>query len=218
MNVLIVGVGGLGCPAALALAPHARRLTLADPDVVDPSNLHRQLLHHPADVGRPKVESAAEKLRHLFPDLSVVGVRQAVTAANADALFGLHDVVIDGTDGADTKFTLSDAAVRTQVPLIYGGVLRFSGQAMRIEKNGPCLRCLFDGPPADAPTCAQAGVLGTMAGVVGGLQAELARTPNPTPGEATLTAIDGLTLKTRAVRVRKAADCSCAKPGPVRTP
>lgn len=210
-RALIVGVGGLGCPASLALAPHARLLTLVDFDVVDATNLHRQPWHHPADLGRPKVESAAEKLRNRFPALRVVGVQQKVGPENVDALLRLHDVVIDATDGAEVKFLLNDAAVRVGTPLIYGGVLRFTGQAMRIERGGPCLRCLFEGPPPDAPTCAQAGVLGSMAGVIGGLQAELALTPNPVPGEASLRLVDGLAFTTRAVRVTQAPDCpACA--------
>jgi adenylyltransferase/sulfurtransferase len=206
-RVLIVGVGGLGCPAALALAPHAAQLTLVDDDRVDLSNLHRQPWHHAADVGRLKVESATEKLRAQFPELRVVSLSTRVTQANAKALFDLHDVVIDGTDGGETKFMLNEAAVRTGTTLIYGGVLRLAGQAMRIERGGPCLRCLFEGPPPDAPTCAQAGVLGSVAGVVGGLQAELAFRRNAVPGEATLKIIDGLKLTLREVKVTKAADC-----------
>ena len=123
------------------------------------------------------------------------------------ALFELHEVVIDGTDGAETKFLLNDAAVRTQATLIYGGVLRMHGQAMRIEPGGPCLRCLFDGPPPLAPTCAEAGVLGSMAGVIGGLQAELTFKRNPVRGEAMLQVVDGLTFRIRSVRVKKALDC-----------
>ncbi len=205
--MLIVGVGGLGCPAALALAPHADQLTLVDFDRVELGNLHRQPWHHPGDVGRLKVDSATEKLRAQFPELRVVSLSTRVTAENAPALFRLHDVVIDGTDGVETKFMLNDVAVRLGASLIYGGVLRFSGQAMRIEPGGPCLRCLFDDPPLDAPTCAQAGVLGSMAGVIGGLQGELAFRRNPVPGQAQLQVVDGLGFKVRSVTVTKAPDC-----------
>jgi adenylyltransferase/sulfurtransferase len=111
----------------------------------------------------------------------------------------------------ETKFLLSDTSVRTGTPLIYGGVLRFEGLAMRIEPGGPCLRCLFESPPDDAPTCAQAGVLGSMAGLMGALQAELAQQKNSEAGVATLQVVDGRGLTFRAVRVRKRADCSCAK-------
>ncbi|MFL5318004.1 MAG: HesA/MoeB/ThiF family protein, partial [Myxococcaceae bacterium] len=158
-RVLIIGAGGLGCPASLALAKDGvASLTLADPDVVDPTNLHRQPWHRTSDVGRPKVESAAEKLRAAFPQLEVRPLRTSVDHSNALELFSKHDLVIDATDGVLTKFLLSDAGVKTGIPLIHGGVLRMQGQVMAIAPAGPCLRCLFEAPPApDAiPTCAQA--------------------------------------------------------------
>ena len=206
--MLIVGLGGLGCPAALALAPHAGHLTLVDFDVVEVSNLHRQPWHHPEDVGRLKVDSVREKLSAQFPQLRLVTLSTRLTEANADALFRLHDVVIDATDSAQVKFVLNDAAVRTSTSLIYGGVLRFFGQAMRVDPQGPCLRCLFDGPPQEAPSCAQAGVLGSMAGVIGGLQAQLSFARSPTAGEALLHVVDGEAFTVRKVRVKKAADCA----------
>lgn len=215
-RILIVGVGGLGCPASLALAQSGvAQLTLVDPDVVDLTNLHRQPWHHPVDLGRPKVDSAAEKLRRQFPRLSVETLREPLTAANAEALFRAHELVIDATDGVETKFLLSDAAVLTGVPLIYGGVLRFEGLAMRIERGGPCLRCLFETPPTDVPSCAQAGVLGSMAGVIGGLQAHLGLSPNEEASVARLHVIDGFSLTFRAVRVRKRADCEACREGVV---
>ncbi len=207
MRALVIGVGGLGCPASLALAPHAALLTLVDFDVVEATNLHRQPWHHPGDVGRLKSDSAAEKLRAQFEHLKVVGLATKVTAQTAFALIELHDVVIDATDDPALKFVLNDAAVRARVPLVYGGVLRFAGQAMRIQPGGPCLRCLFEGPPPEAPSCAQAGVLGSMAGVIGGLQASLALEPNPVPGEALLHLVDGLAFKARTVKVKRAPDC-----------
>jgi adenylyltransferase/sulfurtransferase len=207
-RVLIVGAGGLGCPVSLALAwkgvPH---LTLIDDDVVDLTNLHRQPWHRAADVGRPKVESALEKLRAAFPQRSFTGLQQRLGAASALELFGAHDLVVDATDGVNTKFLLSDASVLSGTPLIYGGVLRFEGLAMRIERDGPCLRCLFETPPQDVPTCAQAGVLGSMAGLIGGLQAEVACAPNPTPGVAQLRVVDGQHLSLRSVKVKKRPDC-----------
>lgn len=213
-SVLLVGAGGLGCSAALALAKGGvKRITLVDPDRVDLSNLHRQLLHRGSDLGRPKVESAADRLRAAFPKLELEARMEAVMASNAEALFRAHELVIDGTDGAGTKFFLSDASVLTKVPLIYGGVLRWRGQAMRIDPGGPCLRCLFDGPPsADAlPTCAQAGVMGSMAGVIGALQALLALGP-PAKGTSLLHVFEGDTLKARRVEVPKANDCPACSP------
>lgn len=214
MRALIVGVGGLGCPASLALArAGVAALTLVDPDVVDQTNLHRQPWHHPAHLGRPKVDSAREGLGRAFPALAVHTHQRAVAAADAEALFRAHDVVIDATDGVDTKFLLSDAAVLTGTPLVYAGVLRFEGLAMRIEPGGPCLRCLFELPPTDVPTCAQAGVLGSMAGLMGGLQARLALTPNAEAGVAGLHVIDGLGLTMRVVRVRRRPGCAACGEG-----
>lgn len=207
-------MGGLGCPVSLALArAGVRHLTVVDPDVVELSNLHRQPWHHDADLGRPKVESAAEKLRARFPALGVEPLQARVTAGDVEALFRRHELVVDATDGVHTKFLLSDAAVLTGVPLIYAGVLRFEGLAMRIQADGPCLRCLFETAPDDAPTCAQAGVLGSMAGLVGGLQAELALTPNEAPGVSLLRVVDGHAFSFRAVKVRKRADCAACAPG-----
>lgn len=214
-RVLVVGAGGLGCPASLALA-HAGvgHLTLMDPDRVDVTNLHRQLWHRDADVGRFKVASAEAGLKRAFPDVSVEALAERVDADTAEALFRAHDVVVDATDGTATKFLLSDAAVLTGVPLVYGGVLRMQGQAMRVDPGGPCLRCLYEAPPPpDAvPTCAQAGVLGSMAGLVGALQAMLALellsgAGRREPGVATLHVIDGATLEGRTVRVRRDSEC-----------
>lgn len=221
-HVLIVGVGGLGCPASLGLArAGVTRLTLMDPDVVELTNLHRQPWHHAADVGQPKVRSAATKLQRAFTGLKIATRQERIDQQNAETLFTSHDLVIDATDGVETKFLLSDTSVRTGIPLIYGGVLRFEGLAMRIEPGGPCLRCLFETPPDDAPTCAQAGVLGSMAGLIGGLQASLALRvvgPHPDPfteeeGMALLQVIDGRSLTFRSVRVRRRADCSACGPG-----
>ena len=214
-RVLMVGAGGLGCPASLALA-HAGvgHLTLMDPDRVDVTNLHRQLWHRGADVGRLKVESARDELLRAFPDLSIEALAERLDADTAEALFRAHDVVVDATDGTATKFLLSDAAVLTGVPLVYGGVLRMQGQAMRVDPGGPCLRCLYEAPPPpDAvPTCAQAGVLGSMAGVMGGLQALLvvellSGAARREPGVATLHVIDGAALQGRTVRVRREPEC-----------
>ncbi len=223
-RVLVVGAGGLGCPASLALA-HAGvgHLTLADPDRVDVTNLHRQLWHRTSDVGRLKAESAVAGLLRAFPDLSTEALPERVNVDNAESLFRAHDVVIDATDGTATKFFLSDVAVLTGVPLIYGGVLRMQGQAFRIDPDGPCLRCLYEAPPPpDAvPTCAQAGVLGSMAGLVGSLQALLALerlsgAAGLARGEALLHVIDGASLTSRTVRVQRSPDCSACAPG--RTP
>lgn len=214
-RVLIVGVGGLGCPVSLALArAGVPDLTLVDGDVVDETNLHRQPWHHAGDVGVLKVESAARKLTRAFPALRLATHAERLTAANAEALFHAHDVVIDATDGVGTKFLLSDAAVLTGTPLVYGGVLRFEGLALRIDPgHGPCLRCLFESPPDDVPTCAQAGVLGSMAGLVGAVQAALALEGRGAAGEAPLHVLDGRAFSFRTVRVRRRPDCAACAPG-----
>ncbi|MCC6336931.1 MAG: HesA/MoeB/ThiF family protein [Myxococcales bacterium] len=213
-RVCVVGVGGLGCPASLALArAGVGHLTLVDPDRVDVSNLHRQLWHHPQDVGRLKVESAGQKLRAQFPSLGLALRPGRVDASNVLALFEDHDLVIDATDGVQVKFLLSDAAVLARRPLIYGGVLRFEGLAMRVQPDGPCLRCLFETPPVDVPTCAQAGVLGSMAALVGALQATLALRPEQEKGLAWLHVLDGWTLAARTVRVRRRKDCAACGEG-----
>jgi molybdopterin/thiamine biosynthesis adenylyltransferase len=213
-RVLVVGAGGLGCPATLQLArAGVGALTLCDPDRVEPSNLHRQLWHGPGDVGRPKVVSAAEKLARVFPRVAVTPLQLRVDAAQAPSLFADHALVVDATDGVEGKFVLADAAWLARVPLVHGGVLRMQGQAMLLSPGGPCLRCLFEGPPAldEVPTCAQAGVLGTLAGIVGAMQAGLAldylggqRAP---AGEAELRVFDGAAFRGRKVRVRRRADC-----------
>ena len=215
-RVLIVGAGGLGCPASLALArAGVGAITFADPDVVDPTNLHRQLWHRDADIGRRKAESAARRLAEAFPGVEVKALAVAVDAGNAEALFRSHHAVVDATDAIETKFLLSDVAVRTGMPLVYGGVLRMEGQVMEIAAGGPCLRCLFEVPPdpASVATCAQAGVLGSVAGVIGALQARIAleRLRNERArldGSSLLRRFDGLALRTRAVLVRRADDCS----------
>jgi molybdopterin-synthase adenylyltransferase len=209
VRALIIGVGGLGCPAAIALSQKAVRLTLVDHDVVELSNLHRQILYTHGDLGQPKALIAARKL-------NATPLQLKVTAENAPDLFRAHDVVIDGTDGGETKLMLSDVAVRTGVPLVYGGVLKLSGQAMVIRPGGACLRCLFD-EATQGPTCAQAGVLGTVCGVVGGRQAKLALEPDPSTGSGQvpgplrgsglLHIFDGEKLSWRDIKVPRAKDC-----------
>ena len=220
-RVLIVGAGGLGCPASLALArAGVGGITLVDPDVVDLTNLHRQLWFRTSDVGLPKVEAAARRISAAFPGVRVMALQAAVSESNAESLFRGHDVVVDGTDGIEAKFLLSDAAVLTGTPLVYGGVLRLEGQVMEIGPGGPCLRCLFESPPdrEALPTCAQAGVLGSVAGVVGAMQARIAlqrlgHLDAPLDGRSLLRVFEGAALKTREVVVRRAADCAACGEG-----
>ena len=174
-RVLIVGLGGLGSPAALYLAAAGvGHLGLVDHDEVDLTNLQRQVIHHTPDVGTPKVDSAAAKLRALNPDVTVTPYRQLATVANAVDLIGEYDFVIDGTDNFSSKFLLNDAAYFARTPFCHAGVLRFIGQLMTVVPGATaCYRCLFESPPPQGsiPRCSQAGVLGVVPGVLGTLQA-----------------------------------------------
>jgi molybdopterin-synthase adenylyltransferase len=207
---VIIGMGGLGCPAAVALASAGlRRLMLVDGDVIDPSNLHRQPLYGPEDVGLPKVDVARERLARAFPGLEVETWRKRVGRNDVEALLARHALAIDGTDSVEAKFQMSDAVARTGTPLVSGGVVQWGGQAMRIDPGGACLRCLYGTPPGedDVPTCARAGVLGSVAGVLGALQASLALGPASPEGQSTLHVVDGRSLRVRTLTVRRVPHC-----------
>lgn len=174
-SVLIIGAGGLGAPAALYLAAAGvGKIGIVDADVVDLSNLQRQVIHTTADVGRPKVESAAETMRAINPDVEVVTYHQFIDSSNILDIIKDYDFVLDGTDNFPAKFLINDACVMANKPFSHAGILRFSGQLMTvIPHEGPCYRCVFKTmPPKDAiPTCKSAGVIGAMAGTIGSLQA-----------------------------------------------
>ena len=207
---MIIGMGGLGCPAAVALAQAgARRLTLVDGDVVETSNLHRQPLYGTEDVGRPKVEAARERLSRAFPELELETWTRRVGPGDVDALLARHALAIDGTDSVAAKFLLSDSVARAGTPLVSGGVVQWGGQAMRIDPGGACLRCLYGTPPGEdeVPTCARAGVLGSLAGVLGALQASLALGPSSPAGRSTLHVVDGRSLRFRTLTIRRVPGC-----------
>ena len=174
-RVLLIGAGGLGAPAALYLAAAGvGTIGLIDDDNVDVSNLQRQVIHATAAVGRPKVDSAAEAIRALNPDVEVVAHRRRLTADNARGLLGDWDVVIDGTDNFPTRYLVNDAAVMLGLPLVHGAVLGFNGQVGVFDaRRGPCYRCLHPAPPpaGSVPSCAEAGVLGVLPGIIGTMQA-----------------------------------------------
>jgi len=174
-RVLIVGVGGLGCPVALHLASAGiGTLVLIDPDTVELSNLNRQVLHRTSAIGTPKVVSAAARLAALYPALCVEVYCERLTAANAPRLFSGVDFVVDATDGIAAKFLINDAAVACGRPYSHAGVLGFLGQTLTVLcGRSACLRCVFpEPPPADtAPTCQEAGIVGAVAGVIGAAQA-----------------------------------------------
>lgn len=173
-RVLIVGAGGLGAPVALYLAAAGvGTIGLIDGDIVDLSNLQRQIIHFTPDVGRPKVESAREKIQHLNPHVQVKTYYEFFTAANALDIIRNYDFVIDGTDNFPVKFLINDACVMAGKPFSHGGILRFEGQTFTHLPGTACYRCLFNAPPPPGavPTCSQAGVLGAIAGMLGTIQA-----------------------------------------------
>lgn len=174
-KVLIIGAGGLGAPAAMYLAAAGvGTIGIVDADVVDLSNLQRQIIHATADVGKPKVKSAEETMKAMNPDVEVKTYQLFVNSSNIRELIRDYDFVIDGTDNFPAKFLINDACVMEKKPFSHAGIIRFKGQLMTyIPGQGPCYRCVFkDPPPKDAvPTCKQAGVIGAMGGVIGSLQA-----------------------------------------------
>ncbi|MDR2367982.1 MAG: HesA/MoeB/ThiF family protein [Deltaproteobacteria bacterium] len=174
-KALIVGAGGLGSPAAMYLAAAGvGTIGLADNDAVDLSNLQRQILHSTPDLGKPKVESGAETLRAINPEVEVRAHQGLVKADNVMELISGYDFVLDGTDNFQAKFLINDACVISRKPFSHAGIIRFQGQLMTyLPGQGPCYRCVFPKPPPPEaiPTCRQAGVIGAMAGVIGCLQA-----------------------------------------------
>jgi molybdopterin/thiamine biosynthesis adenylyltransferase len=174
-RVLIIGAGGLGAPAALYLAAAGvGTIGVADADAVELSNLQRQVIHATPDVGKPKVRSAAEKMRAINPDITVNEYHAFVNSENIMEIITDYDFIIDGTDNFPAKFLINDACVIARKPFSHAGIIRFQGQLMTyVPGEGPCYRCVFvNPPPPDAvPTCSQAGVIGAMGGVIGSLQA-----------------------------------------------
>lgn len=174
-RVLIVGAGGLGAPAALYLAAAGvGRLGIVDDDAVDLSNLQRQIIHTTAGLGRPKAESAARAVRALNPDIEALPQRLRLSAGNAAEILRGWDLVIDGTDNFPTRYLLSDATVLLGLPLVHGAVLGMHGQVGVFDaRRGPCYRCLHPAPPpaGSVPSCAEAGVLGVLPGIIGTMQA-----------------------------------------------
>ncbi len=174
-KILLVGAGGLGSPAALYLAAAGvGTIGLIDSDVVDLSNLQRQVIHHTPDVGRPKVVSAREKIQALNPDVSVETYEDRLTSKNALDVVKGYDVVIDGVDNFPAKFLINDTCFFAGKPLVHGGILRFDGRVMTIiPGKSACYRCVFKNPPPPGlvASCQEAGVIGVLAGIIGTLQA-----------------------------------------------
>jgi molybdopterin/thiamine biosynthesis adenylyltransferase len=173
-RVLVVGAGGLGCPLVLYLAAAGiGTIGVVDDDVVELSNLQRQIAHTTQRIGAPKVDSLADSVRAINPETRLDLYPHRLTAANVGALVAAYDLVCDGSDNFPTRFLLNDACVLAGRTLISAAVLRFDGQLSTFKPGGPCYRCLYPAPPPDGliPTCGEAGVLGAVVGVMGSLQA-----------------------------------------------
>ena len=213
-GVLIVGAGGLGSPAALYLAAAGvGRLGIVDFDAVDLSNLQRQVLHETSGVGSKKTESARNRLRGINPHVQVDPIDLELTSANALRIIGDYDVVVDGTDNFKTRYLTNDACVLLGRPNVYGSVLRFEGQAsVFATADGPCYRCLFREPPPAGlvPSCAEAGVLGVLPGLIGTIQATEAIKLILGAGESLagrLLLVDALRMSFRTIRLRRDPEC-----------
>ncbi len=213
-RVLCVGAGGLGSPLAFYLAAAGvGTLGLVDFDVVDASNLQRQILHSTHDVGRKKLDSAVEKLIALNPALNVVKHETMLTSANALEIFADYDIVADGTDNFPTRYLVNDACVLLGKPNVYGSIFRFEGQAsVFAAREGPCYRCLYPEPPPPGmvPSCAEGGVLGILPGLVGVIQATEAIKlilGNGEPLIGRLLLVDALAMRFRELKLRKNPEC-----------
>ena len=213
-KVLLVGAGGLGSPLALYLAAGGvGTLGLVDFDVVDFSNLQRQIIHFTSDVGKPKLVSASEKIRAINPNVDVRCHAEALTSSNAMEILAEYDIIIDGTDNFPTRYLVNDACVLLGKPNVYGSIFRFEGQASVFHaQEGPCYRCLFPEPPPPGmvPSCAEGGVLGILPGVIGALQAT--ECMKLILGKGTtligrLVLYDALHMRFRELKVRKDPAC-----------
>jgi molybdopterin/thiamine biosynthesis adenylyltransferase/rhodanese-related sulfurtransferase len=214
-RVLLVGAGGLGTPASLYLAAAGvGRLGIVDEDVVDASNLQRQIIHSTERLGEPKVASAKRTIEALNPDVEVVAYEERLTSENIDRILADGwDVIVDGADNFPTRYLVNDASVWSDIPVVHGSIYRFEGQVTVFKPNeGPCYRCLFPSPPPPelAPSCAEGGVLGVLPGIIGSLQANEALKlalgiGDPLIGRLLL--FDALETRWDEMRVRKNPDC-----------
>ena len=213
-SVLCIGAGGLGSPAALYLAAAGvGRIGIVDFDVVDYSNLHRQVIHGTPDVGRPKLDSARDRLGAINPEVQVETHEVALSSSNALDLLGGYDVVVDGADNFPTRYLVNDACVLLGKPNAYGSIFRFEGQAsVFAAPGGPCYRCLYPEPPPPGlvPSCAEGGVLGVLPGVIGTIQATEAVKLIIGAGEPLVgrfLVYDALRMRFRELKLRRDSDC-----------
>jgi len=220
-SVLVIGTGGLGSPVSLYLAAAGvGRIGLVDYDVVDYSNLQRQVIHGTASLGKLKVESARDRMLDINPDIHVEVYNEPFTSANAMRIAQDYDIIIDGTDNFPTRYLSNDVAVLLGKPNIYGSIYRFDGQASVFDaRRGPCYRCLFPEPPPPGlvPTCAEGGVLGVLPGTIGTIQATEALKLILGIGEpliGRLLLFNALDMSFEYVRLRKNTNCKICGPNP----
>ena len=213
-RVLLVGTGGLGAPLGLYLAAAGvGTLGIVDFDKVDFTNLQRQVAFGTSDVGRPKIEAAAERLGNLNPEIQIKSYETQLTSENALEIFRDYDIIVDGTDNFPTRYLVNDACVLLGKPNVYGSIFRFEGQASIFGyPDGPCYRCLYPEPPPPGlvPSCAEGGVLGVLPGIIGSIQAMetlklILKTGEPLVGRLLL--FDALGMKFRELKLRKNPDC-----------
>lgn len=223
-RVLCIGTGGLGSPLALYLAAAGvGTLGLVDFDVVDFTNLQRQIIHFTSDVGRPKLQSAKDKIAAMNPFVNVETFETRLTSDNALKIFSGFDIIVDGTDNFPTRFLVNDACVFSGKPNVYGSIFRFEGQAsVFATKDGPCYRCLYPEPPPPGlvPSCAEGGVLGILPGLVGLIQATEAIKLILGSGQSLagrLLLIDALSMRFRELKLRKNPDCAVCGNNPTVT-
>ena len=219
-KVLFIGAGGLGSPSSMYLAAAGvGTLGLVDDDVVDESNLQRQLLHNVERLGMPKVDSARKTLQLLNPDVKVIGHQERLSSENVLRIIADYDVIVDGADNFPTRYLLNDAALKLKKPVVHASIFRFEGQVTTfLPDSGPCYRCLYPDPPPPgmAPSCQEAGVLGVLPGLVGTMQANEAIKIMLGIGETLpgrLLVFDALGTKFRTLKLRKDPNCRvCSKP------
>ncbi|MDR2692184.1 MAG: molybdopterin-synthase adenylyltransferase MoeB [Dysgonamonadaceae bacterium] len=222
-KVLIVGAGGLGAPVAFYLAAAGvGTVGIIDGDVVDLSNLQRQIIHFTADVNKAKVISAKEKINQLNPDVKVITYNELLTSENAFDVIRDYDFIVDGTDNFPVKFLINDACVLAGKPFSHGGILRFEGQTLTRVPGTACYRCLFHSPPPPnaVPTCSQAGVLGAIAGMLGTIQAAEALKYFTGAGELLtnrLLTFNAKSMDFRKITVKRAVSCPVCGEHPVIT-
>jgi len=223
-KVLCIGAGGLGSPAAMYLAAAGMgTIGLVDYDVVDFSNLQRQIIHGTPDVGRSKLASAKDRLHAINPHVDIQTYETALSSENAMQLFEPYDVILDGTDNFPTRYLTNDACVLLGKPNAYGSIFRFEGQAsVFATKNGPCYRCLYPEPPPPGlvPSCAEGGVLGVLPGIIGVIQATesvklIAGIGEPLIGRFLI--YDALKMKFRELKLKKDPECPVCGPNPTVT-